>query len=93
MSRAHRIEQALRSALTPDRLVIEDQSSLHAGHAGARPEGETHFAIIVVSATFEGLGRLERQRRINALLFNEFGSGLHALSITARTPAEDSAYT
>jgi BolA protein len=92
MNRAERIEQVLRAELAPQRLVIEDQSSLHAGHAGAHPEGETHFAVTVVSAAFDSVGRVERQRRINGLLAAEFDGGLHALSITARTPAEDSRY-
>ena len=89
MTRARRIERILSDALRPARLVITDESHRHAGHAGARPEGETHFTVTVVSTAFEGVGRVERQRRINTLLAGEFDAGLHALSITARTPEEE----
>lgn len=89
MGRAERIEQVLRAAFAPERLIVSDESHRHAGHAGARPEGETHFTVLVVAAGFDGVNRVERQRRVNTLLAGEFDSGLHALSITARTPAED----
>ena len=59
-----RIERKLRHALSPARLAIVDQSHLHAGHVGARPEGETHFRVEVVSAAFEGKSRLARQRLV-----------------------------
>lgn len=93
MGRAGRIEQVLRAALTPERLIVIDESHHHAGHAGASAAGETHFAVTVVAASFDGVNRVERQRHVNTLLAAEFGSGLHALSITARTPAEDKRQT
>lgn len=65
-----------------------DESSLHAGHAGAKPEGETHFRLRIVSGDFAGMGRLERQRLINALLGEEFNSGLHALALELKAPGE-----
>ena len=89
VSRAERIEQALREALNPTRLMVADDSHKHAGHAGARPEGETHYRIEVVSAAFEGENRVARQRLVNELLAPEFESGLHALQMKTLTPAED----
>ncbi|HEV2362842.1 MAG TPA: BolA family protein [Caulobacteraceae bacterium] len=82
------IEAKLRSALSPSRLEIIDQSDAHAGHSGARPGGESHFAVRVCSAAFAGLSRLERQRLVNHLLADEFAAGLHALTLEARTPDE-----
>lgn len=88
MSVAARIREKLVAGLAPERLEIVDESRLHAGHAGAPEGGESHFRVAVVARAFEGLSRVERQRRINALLADEFAVGLHALSLTAQTPEE-----
>ncbi len=90
------IREKLTSALSPARLEIEDDSARHAGHhheggMDARPGGESHFNLEVVSAVFEGKGRVERQRMINGLLAEELAGPVHALSIRARTPSEASA--
>lgn len=80
--------QALKAAFAPQALEIEDQSAAHAGHAGARAEGETHFAVRLVSQRFVGLGRVARQRAVMAALAAEFAGGLHALSLDLKTPEE-----
>lgn len=84
--RLDRIEGALRAAFAPVSLSIEDESSRHAGHAGARPGGETHFRISMCAAAFSGEGRVQRQRRVYQALDGEFASGLHALSLSLRSP-------
>lgn len=85
---ANQIEKKLVAAFAPDHLEVVDESYLHAGHAGARPEGETHFRVIIIAAGFEGLSRLERQRRVMDVLSDELNGLVHALAIRARTPAE-----
>jgi len=87
-TRAERMHRVLTTAFVPDSLVIEDQSARHAGHAGARPEGETHYAVAMVSAAFRGQGRVARARAVHGALAAEFGSGLHALSLRLLTPEE-----
>lgn len=87
-SRQQRIEQALQSALSSPHVVVRDDSHHHAGHAGARPEGETHYHVDVMAACFEGLSRVARQRMVYAALKDEFAQGLHALSLTCRSPSE-----
>jgi BolA protein len=82
------IRGKLEAALHPERLDVADDSDKHAGHAGARTGGESHFTVTVVSEAFTGLGRLERQRRINALLAAELAGPVHALSIKALAPGE-----
>jgi BolA protein len=90
-----RVAESIRSKLTaglaPTRLEIHDDSARHAGHAGAREGGETHFTLLVVSERFTGQSRLERQRAIYALLAEELAGPVHALSLTALTPAEAAA--
>jgi BolA protein len=86
---AETIRAKLTAALTPTRLVIRDDSQRHAGHAGARPEGETHFHVEVVSAAFAGENRIARQRRVYGLLAAELAGPVHALALTTRTPDED----
>jgi BolA family transcriptional regulator, general stress-responsive regulator len=88
MQVSRRIETKLQSALDPQSLEIVDESHLHAGHAGARPEGETHFRVHVVSEAFVGLGRVARQRLVYAALAEELAGPIHALSIRAQTPDE-----
>ena len=85
---ANQIEKKLFAAFAPNHLEVVDESYLHAGHAGARPEGETHFRVIIVAAGFEGLSRLERQRRVMDVLSDELSGPAQALAIRARTPAE-----
>ena len=88
MSIAARIREKLVADLAPERLEIVDESHMHEGHAGAPAGGESHFRALIVSRAFAGLSRLERQRRVNALLVDEFAAGLHALSLTTQTPDE-----
>lgn len=83
-----RIEAKLTQAFAPQRLEVIDESHLHAGHAGARPEGETHFRVRVVSSAFSGVGRVDRHRKVNALLAEELAGPVHALAIDARSPEE-----
>ena len=84
------IDNKLRAAFAPVRLSVEDESSQHAGHAGWREGGETHFRVEIVSPAFEGKNRVTRQRLVYAALKAELDAGLHALAMTALTPAEDS---
>ena len=83
-----RIEAKLNKELTPTRLAVYDDSDLHKGHSGARPGGETHFRIELVSEAFVGLNRLARHRLVHRILAKEFGDGLHALQIQALAPDE-----
>jgi BolA protein len=76
----------LTQVFTPEALEVIDDSARHAGHAGASPEGETHFNVENIAAAFSGQTRVQRQRAVNAALKEEFDSGLHALSIKARAP-------
>lgn len=82
------LRERLTAAFEPSRLEIIDDSGKHAGHAGARPEGETHFTVEIESAAFEGLSRVARQRLVNQAVAPQFAAGLHALSVRARAPGE-----
>jgi len=89
MSVADTIRRKLTERFSPARLEVEDQSHLHVGHEGARPGGETHFAVTVVSAAFAGCGRVARQRLVYEALADELATNVHALSLTALAPDED----
>jgi BolA protein len=71
---------------SPIELQIVDESARHAGHAGAHAEGETHFAVTIVSAEFAGLGRVARQRLVYQTLAAELATRVHALSLTTLAP-------
>lgn len=83
-----RMREKLQRGLDPHLLEVIDDSSKHAGHAGADPRGETHFTVKVVSHAFSGKSRLDRHRMVNALLAEELAGGVHALAIEARAPGE-----
>lgn len=86
---AARIRAKLEAALAPSVLEIRDDSHRHAGHAGARPEGETHFAVTIVAAAFAGQGRIARQRMVHAALAEELRARVHALQLRTLAPGED----
>lgn len=92
MKVADAIRQKLTAEFAPVALEVRDESARHAGHAGATrddgSQGETHFHVRMVSAAFEGLSRVERQRRIHAALEQELQASVHALSLTLLTPTE-----
>lgn len=82
------IEEKLTEALQPKQLDVIDESHLHAGHGGARPEGETHFRVMIVSALFEGESRVARHRMVTKALAAEMNNPIHALSLKTLTPKE-----
>jgi stress-induced morphogen len=76
------IHRKLTAALQPTHLVIANESHMHSGPRDA----ESHFKVTIVAAAFESLAILARHRTVNAALADELKNGIHALSITARTP-------
>lgn len=88
MSVKDRISKSLQDALDPVFLDVVDESYRHAGHAGSREGGETHFKVEVVSKAFAGKSRLDRHRLINGLLAEELRDQVHALAIVAKAPGE-----
>jgi BolA family transcriptional regulator, general stress-responsive regulator len=89
MNVADAIRRKLNDRFTPARLEIEDESHRHIGHTGARPGGETHFAVTIVSPAFVGQGRVARQRLVYQTLADELATQVHALSLTTLAPDED----
>ncbi len=88
MSVKDRIEKRLVEALKPQSLRVVDESHLHAGHTGARPEGETHFRVYIVSSAFESKDLIHRHRAVHAILADELAGPVHALAIHASAPGE-----
>lgn len=76
------IEARLRAALDPEALHVEDQSHLHAGHAGAR-DGRGHFSVMIVDRAFNGQPVLARHRAVYRALANLMQTDIHALAIEA----------
>lgn len=88
MSTRDRITEKLAAAFAPAQLDVVDESHQHAGHAGSRPGGETHYRLYIVSEAFRGKSRIERHRMINEILSSELAGGVHALAIHASAPGE-----
>ena len=87
-SRSHRIQARLETRFAPARVTVRDDSSRHAGHAGARG-GAGHFAVRIESDAFRGRDRLQRHRMVYEALADMLPADIHALNIEAISPDED----
>ena len=93
LNRAGRIKRDLTAEFPPAELLVTDDSAHHAGHAGsAGGAGQTHYSVLLVSLSFQGMSRVARSRAVHGVLADEFGAveggGMHALALTLRTPDE-----
>jgi BolA protein len=82
------IQTKLTAAFSPSRLEIQDDSSRHAGHSGAREGGESHFNIVIEAEAFQGAAKVARQRMVYKALADELAGPVHALSVKALAPGE-----
>jgi BolA protein len=89
MSPAEKIVMQLRQALAATEVTVEDESALHAGHAGAA-SGGGHFRVTIVSSQFEGKSLVVRHRMVYAALASEMQHMIHALALTTLTPDQQS---
>lgn len=96
MSMQQTIEAKLAAAFSPERLVVINESHLHAGHHHSGSDhhgtfdgsGETHFRVRIVAPVFATMSRIERHRAVNEILANELAAGVHALAIEPAAPGE-----
>lgn len=97
MSIQETIEDKLKRAFSPERMIVINESHLHAGHhhedsghhGSFDGTGETHFRVRLVSPAFAGMSRIDRHRAVNALLADELNGGVHALAIETAAPGEN----
>ncbi|MDD3798281.1 MAG: BolA family transcriptional regulator [Novosphingobium sp.] len=82
------MESLLRTAFSPTRLEVVNDTASHHGHAGDDGSGESHFSVTIESTAFAGKSRLERQRMVNRALGDIPGERVHALAIKALAPGE-----
>mgnify|MGYP000538278583 CR=1 FL=1 len=87
LNRIIQFEEVLKKALPIDQLKIEDESHLHAGHAGAA-SGGGHFKLEIVAPEFKGLNLVARHRAVYAALNRHIPKEIHALTIVALAPDE-----
>ena len=81
-----RIQEKLSSIFAPIRLEIVDESALHSGHAGARPEGETHFLVVMSAEAFRGVSKVAMHRMVYSALEEELADRVHALRLELSAP-------
>jgi len=87
MNTKEKIEQILRQTLAATVVEVEDESALHAGHAGAA-SGGGHYRVTVVSPLFEGKSRVMRHRMVYGALATEMQRTIHALALTTLAPSQ-----
>lgn len=85
--REQRILARLSETFSPTDCQLEDESALHAGHAGAA-SGGGHYRLRLVSARFEGQNRVTRHRLVYDCLHDMMHADIHALAIIALAPSE-----
>lgn len=78
------VREKCEAAFNPSHIEIIDNSALHAGHAGARPGGQSHFTLHMTSAKFDGLNRVQRQRAVYQVLAAELEHDIHALALVLK---------
>ena len=81
MVTADAIAQKLKDALSPQHIEVVDVSHHHAGHAGWRDGGGTHFTVTIKAASFAGKSRVQQHRLINTILSDELAGDIHALEL------------
>ena len=81
MATADTIAQKLKDALSPQHVEVEDVSHHHAGHAGWRDGGGTHFSVTIKAACFAGKSRVQQHRLVNSILADELAGDIHALEL------------
>lgn len=86
-TRVERIRTLLQAALAPAELAVDDESHLHAGHAGAA-SGGGHYRVRIVSERFQGLRLVMRHRLVYDAVQGMMHTDIHALAITALAPSE-----
>jgi BolA protein len=87
----HAVEQAMReklAALAPLALDLRDESAQHAGHAGARPSGGSHWQLTIISEAFRGQSAVARHRMVYEALGDLMKRDIHALRIEALAPEQ-----
>jgi BolA family transcriptional regulator, general stress-responsive regulator len=87
----HPVEHAMRARLAvlqPLRLDLRDESAQHAGHAGARPSGGSHWQLTIVSEAFRGRNPVARHRMVYEALGDLMERDIHALRIEALAPEQ-----
>lgn len=78
------IVRKLQDALKPVHLQVENESHMHSVPANS----ETHFKVVAVSDSFDGLRAVQRHQKLYQLLGEELQGGVHALALHTYTPAE-----
>ena len=81
MATSDTIAQKLKDALAPQHIQVVDVSDHHAGHAGWREGGGTHFTVTIKAASFAGKSRVQQHRQVNAILADELAGDIHALEL------------
>lgn len=89
MTVSERIRARLTEAFSPAALDVVDESELHKGHAGHRPEGESHFRVRISAEAFRGKSRVAAHRMIYDALADEIAKGVHALAIEAKGTTQE----
>jgi len=82
------ITEKLKNVFDPAKFELIDESESHRGHGGWREGGESHFRLRMTSASFIGIGHVQRQRAVNQVLAEELAGPVHAFAMELRAPGE-----
>jgi BolA family transcriptional regulator, general stress-responsive regulator len=88
MMATERVIRERLAALNPVTLDLRDESEQHAGHAGARPGGGSHWQLTIISEAFRGKSAVARHRMVYEALGDLMSRDIHALQIEASAPEQ-----
>ena len=80
-------EAASKASALQSKLVASDLQPEHVSVVDTSDGCGDKFEVIVVSAKFDSMALLERQRAVNTVLADDM-PGIHALSMKTWTPAQ-----
>ena len=72
---------------TPDSIKLSIAAGLPCEHLEVSGDGQ-HWEAVIVSAAFEGLGKVRQHQLVYAALGDRMREEIHALSMTTLTPAQ-----
>ena len=85
MTKADRINLALKTSFKDSQISVTDDSESHRGHAGFSEGGESHFQIKIVWQGFEGMSLIARHRAVHEALGKDLLNNIHAIALDLKT--------
>ena len=75
-----KIKEKINDKLSPESIILIDNSSLHVKHKSFDPN-KFHLKILIKSEKLRNMSKIEAHKEIFSILKDEMNSKIHALEI------------